>query len=391
MTPYLLPTAALPTDADKALLIGRVRLSGAGAVLVQVRPDGVYDLSLLAATCSALLDLPDPAAAVRAHRGERIAATDEVLRNSACTARVEDAPWLAAPCDLQAIKAAGVTFVASMLERVIEEQARGDASRAESVRASVVAVIGDDLSAVRPGSAEAQRLKEVLIAQGMWSQYLEVGIGPDAEIFTKSQPMSAVGTGAEVGIHPGSHWNNPEPEIVLAVNSRGETKGATLGNDVNLRDFEGRSALLLGKAKDNNASCAIGPFIRLFDEHFSIDDVRRCELAMRVEGPDGFVMDGASALSMISRDPLDLVAQAIGANHQYPDGFVLFLGTMFAPTQDRHGPGQGFTHVVGDIVTISTPRLGTLANRVNTSDRIEPWSYGTMALMGDLARRGLLG
>jgi fumarylacetoacetate (FAA) hydrolase family protein len=228
-----------------------------------------------------------------------------------------------------------------------------------------------------------------MIAQGVWSQYLEVGIGPDAEIFTKSQPMSAVGTGAEIGIHPGSSWNNPEPEIVLAVNSRGETQGVTLGNDVNLRDFEGRSALLLGKAKDNNASCAIGPFIRVFDEHFSMDDVRGCDLAMRVSGVDGFVMDGSSQLSMISRDPLDLAAQAIGANHQYPDGFMLFLGTMFAPTQDRHGPGQGFTHVVGDMVTVGTPRLGTLVNRVNTSDKIAPWTYGAGALMRDLARRGL--
>jgi fumarylacetoacetate (FAA) hydrolase family protein len=229
----------------------------------------------------------------------------------------------------------------------------------------------------------------VLIAQGVWSQYLEVGIGPDAEIFTKSQPMSAVGTGAEIGIHPGSSWNNPEPEIVLAVNSRGETQGVTLGNDVNLRDFEGRSALLLGKAKDNNASCAIGPFIRVFDEHFGMDDVRRCDLSMRVSGVDGFVMDGSSQLSMISRDPLELASQTIGANHQYPDGFMLFLGTMFAPTQDRHGPGQGFTHVVGDIVTVSTARLGTLANRVNTSDQIAPWTYGLRALMRDLARRGL--
>src|SRR5512140_3710470 len=272
MTPYLLPAAALPVDADRALLIGRVHRPGLGQRPVRVAPDGIWDLSGLAPTCSALLDLPDPAGAVRSHHGERIGATEEILRNSACTARVDDAPWLVAPCDLQAIKAAGVTFVASMLERVIEEQARGDASRAESVRASVVAVIGNDLGSVRPGSPEAQRLKEVLIAQGMWSQYLEVGIGPDAEVVTKSQPMSAVGTGAEIGIHPASDWNNPEPEIVLAVNSRGETQGATLGNDVNLRDFEGRSALLLPKAKDNNASCAIGPFIRLFDEHFGIDD-----------------------------------------------------------------------------------------------------------------------
>jgi fumarylacetoacetate (FAA) hydrolase family protein len=324
---------------------------------------------------------------VRATGAARIGGAAEMLANSAFDARNPALPWFLAPCDLQAIKAAGVTFVASMLERVIEEQARGDASRAEAVRAAVVAVIGDNLSAVRPGSPEAMRLKDVLLAQGMWSQYLEVGIGPDAEIFTKSQPMSAVGTGAEVGIHPGSAWNNPEPEIVLAVNSRGEARGAALGNDVNLRDFEGRSALLLGKAKDNNASCAIGPFIRLFDAQFGIDDVRNCDLSMQVTGPEGFVMQGASSLSKISRDPLDLVGQAIGANHQYPDGLVLFLGTMFAPTQDRHGPGQGFTHVVGDIVTVSTPRLGTLANRVNTSDKVVPWTYGITALMRDLARR----
>jgi len=389
MTLQLDSAAALPSDFERALLVGRVQVQGMGAVLAQVHADGVFDLSPLAATCSELLELPSLASALRKCKGERLGSTREVLANSAFDARDPSLPWLLAPCDLQAIKAAGVTFVASMLERVIEEQARGDASRAESVRKAVVAVIGDNLSAVKPGSPEAMRLKEVLIAQGVWSQYLEVGIGPDAEIFTKSQPMSAVGTGAEIGIHPASSWNNPEPEIVLAVNSRGEAQGVTLGNDVNLRDFEGRSALLLGKAKDNNASCAIGPFIRVFDEHFGMDDVRRCDLSMRVSGVDGFVMDGSSQLSMISRDPLDLAAQAIGANHQYPDGFMLFLGTMFAPTQDRHGPGQGFTHVVGDIVTVSTPRLGTLANRVNTSDQITPWTYGVRALMRDLARRGL--
>jgi fumarylacetoacetate (FAA) hydrolase family protein len=390
MNSYLQSGVALPADADAGLLIGRVFVSGSGAVLVRVQPDAVYDLSPLAPTCTELLELPDPAAAVRGFSGKRIASTEEVLRNSAWNALDVSRPWFLAPCDLQAIKASGVTFVESLLERVIEEQARGDASRAEAVRKAVVAVIGDNLGAVVPGSPQALQLKEVLIAQGMWSQYLEVGIGVDAEIFTKSQPMSAVGTGAEIGIHPASTWNNPEPEIVLAVNSRGETKGASLGNDVNLRDFEGRSALLLGKAKDNNASCAIGPFIRLFDERFGIDDVRRCDLLMRVDGPDRFTMHGASSLSKISRDPLDLVGQAIGANHQYPDGFVLFLGTMFAPTQDRHAPGQGFTHEVGDIVTVSTPRLGTLVNRVNTSDKVAPWKYGTAALMRDLARRGLL-
>jgi fumarylacetoacetate (FAA) hydrolase family protein len=278
-----------------------------------------------------------------------------------------------------------------MLERVVEEHARGDAGKAESIRHSLVAVVGDNLAALRPGSPEAAQVKEVLIRQGVWSQYLEVGIGPDAEIFTKAQPMSAVGVGAEIGLHPQSTWNNPEPEIVLVVDSRGRTLGATLGNDVNLRDIEGRSALLLPKAKDNNASCAIGPFVRLFDERFAIDDVRRADLALRVEGTEGFVLEGASSMTKISRDPLDLVAQAINATHQYPDGFVLFMGTMFAPTKDRFAPGEGFTHALGDVVTITTPRLGALVNRVSHSDRIAPWSFGTGALMQNLARRGLLG
>jgi fumarylacetoacetate (FAA) hydrolase family protein len=381
--------ATLPADAQQATLVGRAWIEGVGALPVKLEGGQLVDLSALAPTSSALLELPDAAAAVRTHRGPSIGSAAAIIANSGADRRLDETPWLLAPCDLQAIKASGVTFVASMLERVIEEQARGNPALAESVRKEVVAVIGDDLSRVRPGSPEAARLKQVLLAKNLWSQYLEVGIGPDAEIFTKSQPMSAVGTGAEVGIHPGSEWNNPEPEIVLAVNSRGETVGATLGNDVNLRDFEGRSALLLGKAKDNNASCAIGPFIRLFDAHFGIADVRQADLAMQVLGPEGFRMEGASSLKMISRDPLELVGHAIGPHHQYPDGLMLFLGTMFAPTQDRFGPGQGFTHAVGDLVAISTPRLGTLVNRVNTSDRIEPWRYGVSALMRDLARRRL--
>jgi fumarylacetoacetate (FAA) hydrolase family protein len=377
----------LPLDAATATLVGRVWLNDVGPVLVCIKPDGVYDLSPAAATMSELLEMEDPVRAVHQHGVTRIGETQAVLRNSSQDERNPALPWFLAPCDLQAIKASGVTFISSMLERVIEEQARGDAGRADSVRQAVVAVIGDNLSSIKPGSDEAAKLKKALLAQGAWSQYLEVGIGPDAEIFTKAQPMSAVGVGAEVGIHPHSHWHNPEPEIVLAVNSRGQVRGATLGNDVNLRDFEGRSALLLGKAKDNNASCAIGPFIRLFDEHFSMDTVRRCDLAMQVTAANGFLMQGSSSMSQISRDPLELVQHAFGPHHQYPDGFMLFLGTMFAPTQDRHGPGQGFTHELGDVVTVSTGALGTLVNRVNTSDKVAPWTYGVRALMQDLARR----
>ena len=382
----------LPEDYADAELVGRAWLPRAGGpVLVRVHAGEVYDLSTVAATSSQLLNMDDPAGAVRrAGSLPRIASLSEVLSNSIPDDRDEAAPWLLAPCDLQAIKASGVTFVASLLERVIEEQARGDAGKAEGLRASIVSIIGNNLHDLRPGSEEARRLKAALIAQGVWSQYLEVGIGPDAEIFTKAQPMSAVGTGAEIGIHPKSEWNNPEPEIVLAVSHTGRVVGATLGNDVNLRDFEGRSALLLGKAKDNNASCAIGPFIRLFDDRFGLDDVGQCDLALHIEGPDGFTFTGRSSMGEISRNPLELVEHTIGACHQYPDGVMLFLGTMFAPTIDRFAAGKGFTHTVGDIVTVATPALGALVNRVNYSDAVLPWTFGAVALMKNLAHRGLL-
>jgi len=360
------------------VLIGRVWSPALdGPVLVAVRGDDLLDLSSVAPTCSQLLELDDPVHAIRDAQSLPLFGS------------VREAQLLA-PCDLQAIKASGVTFVASLLERVIEEQARGDAQKADAVRQSIVAIIGDNLRSVRPGSPQARAVKDALIAQGVLSQYLEVGIGPDAEIFTKAQPMSAVGHGAPIGIHPQSQWNNPEPEIVLAVTSKGRIAGATLGNDVNLRDFEGRSALLLGKAKDNNASCAIGPFIRLFDERFTLDDVRRCDVELRVTGADGFTFSATSSMSQISRDPVELVEHAMGRHHQYPDGMMLFLGTMFAPTVDRFGPGQGFTHVVGDIVEVSTPLLGTLVNRVDHTDAIAPWTFGTTALMKSLARRRLL-
>lgn len=392
MNERLNAAGCLPEDRARAQLVGRVWLPAcAGPAPVWIRGDDVIDLSPIAATVSELFELNDPVATIRgASDLPTLASLSATLANSAWDRRHNGTPWFLAPCDLQAIKACGVTFVSSLLERVIEEQARGDPGKAVSVRQAIVAVIGEDLARIRPGSSAAARLKEVLVEQGSWSQYLEVGIGVDAEVFTKAQPMSAVGLGAEIGIHPRSQWSNPEPEIVLAVNGRGRTVAATLGNDVNLRDFEGRSALLLGKAKDNNASCAIGPFMRLFDDQFTLDSVRRCELALRVDGPEGYALEGHSSMAMISRDPLDLVGQAIGANHQYPDGLMLFLGTMFAPTEDRLGPGQGFTHVVGDIVTVATPTLGALVNRVNRSDRIPPWNFGTGALMKNLAQRGLL-
>jgi len=387
----LSPAAILPHDGGRGCLVGRVWRPGtpAGPSPVLVREDGVFDLSHLQPTLAGLLALEDPAAAVQ-DAGERIGSLAEVLANSGHEARDPARAYFLSPSDLQALKAAGVTFVKSMLERVIEEQAKGDPDLAAEIRGAIAAEIGESLADVQPGSAEAARVKALLVERGLWSPYLEVGIGPDAEIFTKSQPMAAVGVGAEIGIHPGSSWNNPEPEVVLAIAPSGRVVGATLGNDVNLRDFEGRSALLLGKAKDNRGSCAVGPFIRLFDDSFGLDDVRAMQVRLKVEGTDGFELDGISSLTEISRDPADLAGQAIGANNQYPDGLLLFTGTMFAPTEDRDAPGQGFTHHLGDVVSIAAAELGCLVNRVNRTDRLAPWTFGAGALMQNLAARGLL-
>ncbi|MDF3835623.1 fumarylacetoacetate hydrolase family protein [Cupriavidus basilensis] len=381
----------LPDDGLAGTLVGRVWVGGAlpGPAVAALRPEGVFDLSEHYPTMSTLLDTEHPAEAARRTPGRRLCSVEELLASSLPGTRNETLPWLLAPCDLQVVKAAGVTFAASLIERVIEEQARGDASRAQGLRNQVIELIGESLADIRPGSSEAMALKALLQQKGLWSQYLEVGIGPDAEVFTKAPVLASVGCGEDIGIRADSDWNNPEPEVVLAVNSRGDIVGATLGNDVNLRDIEGRSALLLGKAKDNNASCAIGPFIRLFDAGFGLDEVRRETVHLRVAGADGFELRGINTMSSISRDPADLVAQTLAA-HQYPDGFMLFLGTLFAPIEDRDQPGGGFTHKLGDVVTIRSAWLGGLHNRVTHSETAAPWRFGLRAFIGNLAERGLL-
>jgi fumarylacetoacetate (FAA) hydrolase family protein len=374
----------LPDDHRSAVLLGRV-LTQDGPTPVLLRDGQLEDMSCIAPTVSDLLERFGPEEPLpRGSVGD--------IENLVLAPHWDDGglPRLLAPIDLQCIKASGVTFAVSAIERMIEERARGDSSAADAIRASIRDRIGGELRSVVPGSAQAATLKDGLIADGLWSQSLEVAIGPDAEIFTKAPVLSAVGSGADVGVRADSRWNNPEPEIAILCDSKGNARGATLANDVNLRDIEGRSALLLGEAKDNNASCAIGPFVRLFDGRFTLDDIRTAEVTLRVVGEDGFRMEGSSNMTMISRDPLALIGQACGRHHQYPDGFILLLGTMFAPTEDRETEGGGFTHKRGDIVEVATPHLGKLINRVVTCEEAPAWSMGIAGLFRNLAQRGLV-
>ena len=385
----LTPKDILPVDNGARRLIGRVWSKiEKGPCTVLVHDDRLLNLNGIASTVSALLEHDDLAGAIDAADDFPVLGLLEEFLS--VTGGAGQKGQLLAPCDLQPIKAAGVTFAQSMLERVIEEQVKGEPGKADAIRARLLPVVGESLRGVTAGSEKAAEVKALLQEMDLWSQYLEVGIGPDAEIFTKAPPMASVGAGHEIGIHPISKWNNPEPEVVVAVSSRGDIVGATLGNDVNLRDVEGRSALLLGKAKDNNASCAIGPFIRLLDSEFTMERLENLEVSLRVVGEDGFEVAGVSPMKEISRSPLDLVDQTLNRNHQYPDGVMLFLGTMFAPTQDRHGPGSGFTHEIDDRVEISAPELGCLVNWINRTDQITPWTFGTRALMENLAARRLL-
>ncbi|MCI0547917.1 MAG: fumarylacetoacetate hydrolase family protein [Candidatus Rokubacteria bacterium] len=382
----------LPSDGTDALLIGRAWAPAeSGPCVIAARGGEAVDLTPVYPTVSHLLNAATPddvRAAMKA--APALGPLADIVANSGEGERDPSRPWLLAPCDLQAVKASGVTFVASLLERVIEERARGNPALADGVRREIQAIVGPDLRGVRPGSPEAARIKDVLLARGMWSQYLEVGIGPDAELFTKCPPMAAVGLGARVGVHPASLWSNPEPELVLAINRTGAIVGVSLGNDVNLRDVEGRSALLLGRAKDQNASCAVGPFVRMLDEGFPLDAARRLTFETLVEGGDGFHVAHITRVGEISRDLADLASQAISRYHQYPDGLLLFIGTMFAPTDDRGAPGSGFTHQTGDVVTIRARELGALVNEVVPCDQAAPWTFGTGALMANLARRGHL-
>jgi fumarylacetoacetate (FAA) hydrolase family protein len=385
----------LPASASEAALVGRLWDPGRGPRLVAVAGEGLVDVTSLGPTMADLAERADPATDVLERAGDAPGwSLAEVLGSTAAEAdrrrgaagHLElERPVLLSPVDLQVIKAAGVTFVRSMVERVIEERVGGDMSRAAEIRAQLDGSIGRSISDVKPGSEEAFAVLAVMRENGLWSQYLQVGLGAHPEVFTKAPLLSSVGHGWDIGIAGISTWNNPEPELALVIDRDGTPKGATLGNDANLRDIEGASALLLPLAKDNNASASLGPFVRLFDSAFRLDDAASTTITMRIEGTDGFVLQATAPQGDISRPVSELVAHTLNRRHQYPDGVVLYCGTPFAPTEDRDAPGMGFTHHDGDLVSIGSPALGTLVNRVTPSEQAPVWHHGVRDLFRALA------
>jgi len=491
----------LPKDWKEGTFVGRVwRADVNGPSVVKLDNEGyLVDITTSFPTVSALCEQENPAEAVKAVTGERIGKLSDILATTARHTKKDDKPYLLSPIDLHAVKAAGVTFAESLVERVVEKMAGGDRDKALGIRIGVLSdiatilkkdgalqtlavlrqrydalqgqadngealrTLGVEVAQLRsesinfketpPGSKPALQIRDLLIMKfaafkideavhkyanddpaaaelvraqltrrfkqvtdavnsgkeegfsdatlkeirdflsglgtGAGKSYIEVGLGPKAEIFTKAQPMSSVGHGADAGYLEESKWNNPEPEVVLVTNSRKEIVGAALGNDVNHRDIEGMSELLLGECKDQNASCAVGPFIRLIDKtSFKQEDIDTMKVEVHVKGTDGFELYSDSSMEKISRKPEELVNQMF-KQHQYPDGAVLFCGTMFSPVKDRDEPTKGFTHKVGDHVTIRSDKLGSLTNRMDYTQNVEPWIYGVGKLMQNLAERGV--
>jgi len=389
MFPKLTAAQVLPSDGYAGTLVGRALFPGVfpGPCVVAIREDGVHNISGTVPTMAQLLNAPNPLATLqRALRNcVYLGPLESLLENSTPSTHDPLKPYLLTPIDLQAVKAVGLTFVNGLLQRFADDNG-GAATVAKMEKAAGVA-----LGKILPGSEEAARLRTALMEDGLWNDTLEVGFGPDVELFTKAQPLSAVGTGAEIAVLPTSKQTFAEPEVVLMLNADGKICGATLGCDMTARDVEARSLLLLGRAKDQNATCAVGPFIRLFDQTFSLPNVQGMNLTYAFEGADDAVFTDTGSMDQIGRGLITLARQVVNEHHGYPDGVALFTGCMFKAPSSRGASDTPFTHQVGDVVIIKASPLGTLINRVNTTDKVRPWSFGMSDLMANLANRQLLG